>query len=124
MVVWVQPTNTTKRIVTTTLLGIAMLTTLFRLRIRIRTRRFWLDDVCEYALSLLSMHQTIWFCRGHCCSHFLNHVARLHVAEDNPLFKQAYADCNILASASVVTVLSNPNTALRILSFGFTSTLW
>ncbi|KAJ7364586.1 hypothetical protein DFH08DRAFT_839592, partial [Mycena albidolilacea] len=55
MVVWVQPTNTTKRIVTTTLLGIAMLTTLFRLRTRIRTRRFWLDDVWAIVALLFSI---------------------------------------------------------------------
>ncbi|KAJ7716899.1 hypothetical protein B0H14DRAFT_3012579 [Mycena olivaceomarginata] len=44
MVVWVQPTNDTKRRVVAPLLGIAMLTTLFRLSVRVRTRRFWLDD--------------------------------------------------------------------------------
>ncbi|KAJ7364581.1 hypothetical protein DFH08DRAFT_839579 [Mycena albidolilacea] len=55
MVVWAQPTNTTKRIVTTTLLGIAMLTTLFRLRTRIRTRRFWLDDVWAIVALIFSI---------------------------------------------------------------------
>jgi hypothetical protein len=49
MVVWVQPTNDTKRRVVVPLLGIAMLTTLFRLTVRVRTRKCWLDDACELA---------------------------------------------------------------------------
>ncbi|KAJ7900996.1 hypothetical protein B0H14DRAFT_3123600 [Mycena olivaceomarginata] len=44
MVVWVQPTSDTKRRVVAPLLGIAMLTTLFRLTVRVRTRKCWLDD--------------------------------------------------------------------------------
>ncbi|KAJ3782631.1 hypothetical protein GGU11DRAFT_793579 [Lentinula aff. detonsa] len=51
MVQWVQPSSTTNRIVTTTLLGIAQISTLFRIHIRSRSKRLWWDD----AWALLTM---------------------------------------------------------------------
>ncbi|KAJ7302559.1 hypothetical protein DFH08DRAFT_826576 [Mycena albidolilacea] len=58
MVIWVQPSNTTKRAVAVTLVAIAILSTLVRLRIRIRTRRFWIDDLwvifaASYSLTMI-----------------------------------------------------------------------
>ncbi|KAJ7099692.1 hypothetical protein C8R44DRAFT_682799 [Mycena epipterygia] len=44
MVVWIQPSSTTNRVVTTTILGTAQITTFARLTLRIRARRFWFDD--------------------------------------------------------------------------------
>ncbi|KAF8830127.1 hypothetical protein F5879DRAFT_366762 [Lentinula edodes] len=51
MVQWVQPSSTTNRIVTTILLGIAQILTLFRINIRRRANRLWWDD----AWALLTM---------------------------------------------------------------------
>ncbi|KAJ7873541.1 hypothetical protein B0H14DRAFT_3559282 [Mycena olivaceomarginata] len=79
MVAWIQPSSTTKRVVSTTLEAIANLATLVRLRIRIRNRRFWLDDywvivaaICSIAMpiatwlrvgSLLGFTTTLWASR-------------------------------------------------------------
>ncbi|KAJ7291113.1 hypothetical protein C8J57DRAFT_209690 [Mycena rebaudengoi] len=41
---WVQPSNTTSRIVVTTLLGLAQIATFYRLIVRIRLKRYWMDD--------------------------------------------------------------------------------
>ncbi|KAF8916820.1 hypothetical protein CPB85DRAFT_253622 [Mucidula mucida] len=55
MVHWVQPSGTTIRIVATTLIALADLLTLLRLTIRIRTGRFWLDDVWVIIASICSI---------------------------------------------------------------------
>ncbi|KAJ7507298.1 hypothetical protein B0H11DRAFT_1971098 [Mycena galericulata] len=44
MVVWIQPSGNTNRIVTTTILGIAQIATFVRLTLRIRAKRFRWDD--------------------------------------------------------------------------------
>jgi len=54
MVHWIQPSTTTSRIVTTVLLGIAEVTTVTRLTLRIRTKRFWFDDAWAIVAFILS----------------------------------------------------------------------
>ncbi|KAJ7093987.1 hypothetical protein B0H15DRAFT_831500 [Mycena belliarum] len=54
MVAWVQPSLTTNRIVTTTLLGTAQVATFLRLAIRIRSKRLWLDDAWAILALLFS----------------------------------------------------------------------
>lgn len=99
MVHWVQPSGTTIRseessllnlvvaltpgcqVVATTLIALADLLTLLRLTIRIRTGRFWLDDVCQCALNV-SPTSLILFNRGHYRVHLLYPTARQCVDQD------------------------------------------
>ncbi|KAJ3754143.1 hypothetical protein EV360DRAFT_73940 [Lentinula raphanica] len=55
MVQWVQPTSTTNRIVTTILLSVAQILTVFRLYIRNRAKRLWWDDAWALLSMLLSL---------------------------------------------------------------------
>ncbi|KAE9406596.1 hypothetical protein BT96DRAFT_222379 [Gymnopus androsaceus JB14] len=54
MVNWVQPSPTTNRIVTTTLIGIAQILTVFRFYVRYRSKRLWWDDAWTLLTVLLS----------------------------------------------------------------------
>ncbi|KAJ7846492.1 hypothetical protein B0H14DRAFT_2584136 [Mycena olivaceomarginata] len=62
MVGWVQPSNTTKRAVSVTLVAVAIIATLMRLGTRIHTRRFWLDDAWVILVLCFSgtMIASIW----------------------------------------------------------------
>ncbi|KAJ7838179.1 hypothetical protein B0H14DRAFT_2588739 [Mycena olivaceomarginata] len=59
MVTWIQPSNTTIRVVTTTLLGIAIIATFLRLALRIRRSRFWLDDISPSPEAIVALNCSI-----------------------------------------------------------------
>ncbi|KAJ7873540.1 hypothetical protein B0H14DRAFT_3860073 [Mycena olivaceomarginata] len=56
---WIQPSGTTKRILSVTLVAVAILATLLRLRIRIRNHRFWLDDIWVIVAAICSIAMPI-----------------------------------------------------------------
>jgi hypothetical protein len=100
MVGWVQPSNATKRIVAVTLVATAILSTLVRLSIRIRTHNFWLDDACEsdFPSSSFVPNNTVFRGDFRCC--LLTHDDCRNVAKERSFSKQLYHDYRLLVNSS------------------------